>query len=666
MKYPFLQRPFFHISIIIVLCCLAYSNTLSSPFQFDDRLAIASNPVIKDLNLFVHPSLARDFKGSFEYHGFKNRYIGYLTFALNYRIHGLEAAGYHTVNLFIHIINAVLLYWLVILTFQTPLLRGSSLKDRARQTAFFTALVFACHPIQTQAITYIFQRVTSLATLFYILSLVTYIKWRLSIAGPPVHRNGARKTPLLYLTAFVSAVLAMKTKEIAFTLPVMVTLYELMFFEGPVKRRFVYLIPLLLIMLIIPLTLINIDVPIGELIGEAGKDIRGLGASEMSRWQYLITEFRVIVTYIRLIFLPVNQNLDYDYPGFGSFFDPEVFGSFIFLAALLLSCIVLLCRCRQTAPAVRVISLGVLWFFITLSLESGIIPLNNVISEHRLYLPSIGIFLALITSLFMVMERVKDKWKGAVNVTTGMLAVIILVLTGTTYARNTVWESEVSLWTDVVKKSPDKPRPHNNIGNAYRKANMTGRAEKHFKIALQLDPDYAEAHVNLGYIYFLNGSVDKAIKHYKHALILQPVNPLAHNNLGKAYGSRGAIDKAIEYFKAAIRLKADFPEPHYNLGLAFIQKGYYDKAITHLKTALMLRPDYPEAHNNLGYTYYRKGFIDKAILHYHQALKLNPENIRFHKNLGNAYLMKGLPEKAEEHFRISQRLKKPQPGDPEQ
>jgi hypothetical protein len=179
MQKSILSRTIFHLFVIAVLSLIAYSNTFESSFHLDDRPVIVKNPIIKDLRYFSAPSEAKIFKGHFGYHTFKSRYIGYLTFALNYRLHGLEVTGYHIVNLFIHVCTSLLVYLLVHITFQTPFLAQSKMRELSKGVAFFSALLFACHPLQTEAVTYIWQRVTSLTAMLYVLSLVAYIQWRL-------------------------------------------------------------------------------------------------------------------------------------------------------------------------------------------------------------------------------------------------------------------------------------------------------------------------------------------------------------------------------------------------------------------------------------------------------------------------------------------------------
>ncbi|MBI5196365.1 MAG: hypothetical protein HZA10_08585 [Nitrospirae bacterium] len=175
-------------TLLIIIGFLAYSNTFNISFQFDDASNIVENPIIKDLQYVAEPSNAKAFP---LYNTFKNRFIGYFTFALNYRLYGLDVTGYHIVNLAIHIINALLVYWLALLTFfkgakgqRDKVAEGQdslSMVNGQQSTnliALFSALIFVSHPVQTQAVTYIVQRFTSLVTMFYLLSLVMYVKFR--------------------------------------------------------------------------------------------------------------------------------------------------------------------------------------------------------------------------------------------------------------------------------------------------------------------------------------------------------------------------------------------------------------------------------------------------------------------------------------------------------
>jgi Flp pilus assembly protein TadD len=641
VKTAFLFNPVFHIFLIIVLSLLVYSNTFHVPFQFDDKTNIVENPLVKDLKYFTTPSQLLPVKLDFWYEGFKRRLVGHFTFALNYRLHGLDVTGYHVFNLIVHLANALLVYWLVVLTLKIMVFSYHTGEDRWSHRyahnfiALFAALLFVSHPIQTQAVTYIVQRFTSLATLFYVFSLLMYIKARLS--------ESSTRRYAFFAASIISAILSMKTKEIAFTLPVVITLYEFMFFTGEIKRRVLYLIPVLLTMVVIPLSFIDVNRPIGSMIGEMGESTKV--QTTMSRWDYLFTQFRVIVTYIRLLLLPVNQNLDYDYPVYHSFFEPGVMLSFLFLVSIMGLGIYVLYRYRDRAPHTRLISFGIFWFFITMSVESSIIPIVDVIFEHRVYLPSLGLFIAFVSAVEEMRERIGDRIVFIRRAVIYGMVLVVVSLSATAYARNAVWQGKEKLWEDVVRKSPHKARPHNNLGMLYYNRGRIDEATKEYQTALALKPDYPEAHNNLGNTHVMQGRIAEAIKEYQTALRLNPDYAEAHYNLGKVYHDQKRIDEAIKEYQAALALKPDYPEAHNNLGFAYVRQGRIDEAIKECQTALSLKPHYPEAHNNLGFAYFKQGRIEEAIKEFQTALKLNANYASARNNLEILYKMQGNRQK---------------------
>ncbi len=563
-----LNKPAFHMAAIIFVVLLVYSNTLDAPFHFDDTNNIVYNPWIKDLRNFTDLDIINKH--------FRSRYIGYLTFALNYSLHGLDVRGYHLVNIFIHILNSLLLYWLLTLTFRTPFFTvpGGHLSDGSRNfIALFTALFFAVHPLQVQAVTYIVQRFTSLATLFYLLSLALYIKWR---EGGEQRTEWSASGALLYTASFLSAFLAMNTKEIAFTLPVVMVLYEVLFFGGKMKirKRAFSLAPFFLVILLIPLALANTEGPLvfmkGVSMNEEAVNLSG-ERSSISRGDYLFTQFRVIVTYIRLLFLPVNQNIDHDYPVFNSFFSPEVVLSFLLLVSVIISGMYLYRLSKRPENKdgswLRLISFGIFWFFITLAPESSVVPILDVIFEHRVYLPSIGFFIAFTAAVEAGRERWGDRAAYAKKAVVYAVLTVVLALSGAAYAKNEIWKDDASLWRNAVEGSPNKARPHANLGLAYAKQGRTDEAIQEFETALKLVPHLVEVHYDLGVAYAAQGRIDEAIKEYQETIRLMPDHARAHNNLGLAYIDQGRTDDAIREFQILSRISPN----EYPLASKFIE-----------------------------------------------------------------------------------------------
>jgi len=380
--------------VIIILGTIIYSNTFDASWHFDDHTAILENYSIRNLEETALRIGA-------------SRWIGFTSFALNYHFGKLDVFGYHLVNIVIHLICAILVYSLVLLTLKTPYLKDSSISRYTASLSLASALIFVAHPIQTQAVTYIVQRFTSLATLFYLLSLVLFIKARLQ------NLRGAKFSPShlgFYLGSLLAAFLAMKTKEITITLPAIILLYEFCFFSPSLRalaRKLPYLTLLLLTFFIIPFSRYGVGLfgisggtfigiaEVGDVIGDATQE-----TTAISRADYLLTQFNVITTYIRLLFFPVNQNLDYDYPVSRTLFEFPTFLSFLFLASVV-------AFGRWMFKKSRLISFGIFWFFITLSVESSIIPIRDVIFEHRVYLPSVGFVIFLTAAVHQMMEQIK-------------------------------------------------------------------------------------------------------------------------------------------------------------------------------------------------------------------------------------------------------------------
>jgi hypothetical protein len=387
MPSGMLARKVTHIALITILVALAYVDSINVPFHFDDAPNIVDNPIIKDFNYFTDVGCAAGLEKDDALH---SRYIGYLTFFLNYRAGGLHVTGYHLVNMLIHFINALLVYALVMQSFRTPVLRESRLSNKRQWVSLLAASLFAVHPVNTQAVTYIVQRLASLAALFYLVSMVCYIASRLTV--------GRRKW-LYYAGALVFAVLAMRTKENAFTLPLAMVLFEIMFFRGGAKRkRALLLLPFVLTMLIIPFTLFDLGKPVSQVMSDITERT---AIQHRSRYAYIATELRVMATYLRLLVLPINQNLDYDYPLYTSVTQGPVLGG-LALVVLLMGLAVWLYRRRE--PAAKLASFGIVFFFLALSVESTLVPLYPIY-EHRVYLPGVGMMMAVSVGFLWLFEH---------------------------------------------------------------------------------------------------------------------------------------------------------------------------------------------------------------------------------------------------------------------
>jgi len=623
------NRKSLQVCLIVVVGLILYARTLQVPFVLDDFESIAHNPLITSLAYFSDLGSGKMFFG---HAGFVSRWFGYRSFALNYRMHGLDLPGYHAVNIAIHLLASLCVYWIVRLTFRTPyFLKGGNsgrIGEQAGFTALVAALLFVAHPLQTQAVTYLIQRLASLAALLYLASLACYVQGRLASRGAgKLHLSGAA----WFAASLVSAFLALKTKQNSCTLPITILLYELLFFTGAHRKR---LLGALLALGALAgsagaLLALRSGKPWVELLGQLDQATRL--QTDMSRWDYLATQFRVIVTYLRLVILPVGQRLVYDYPADQGFLN----GPVLLSAALLICLVAAGCICLQrsrawqgsegdASPLLRVIAFGIFWFFIALSIESSIIPIADVIFEHRMYLPLAGLFLALAASLTLASGE-----SGALAgwpklpVVAGAAGVLLL-LSGLTIARNETWRSEVGLWQDNTQKTPNKGGVYLNLGAAQERAGNLAGAEEAYLAANTLTVDQPFSRLDLGRLYLLSNRLDEAQKQFQEALGIDPTMGDAYNNIGKIMEMKHQDDEALKEYLKAVRYRPYLAAPYLNIGRLYAKQKRYPEAIKEYDKAIVREPAYFEAFINRGVSLLATGRKSEAVADFRRALQITP------------------------------------------
>lgn len=566
-------RAAIHCLLLAALAIAVYIHTLDFPFVFDDESYIVEDPVIRGWSYFTDSSKidsmrVYDIKGFF-----RTRYVGYLSFALNYNAHGLDVRGFRAVNILIHIINGMLLYAFVLMMLKTPKIKGAFDGRASGWTAFVIAAMFIAHPLNTQAVTYISQRFTSLCAMFYLSGMAMYAKWR-------GNDERSRFKMLWYAGAVASSVVAMQTKEIAFTLPVMIGMFEFMFYDGPAKKRIIWLSPFMMTMAIIPLLLVFRAE--GSAMSAMGMAAKG----EMAARDYLLTQFSVVATYLRLLILPMGQNLDYDYPIYTEFFSAPV------IMPLMLHMIIigigawLFVRSRVDAW-LRPAAFGIFWFYLALSVESSILPIKDVIFEHRVYLPGIGIIAAAVVLGSVLAQR----WKISGRMAVFIAICVVLALSMAAFARNRVWRDAVALWSDAALKSPMKARPHMNLGSQYIGKKQYDLAIEEFNKVLTLGGGLEKvSHFDMGVAHLEKGAYEKARQAWLKAVELDPGYPEALNNLGNLALRSRDVKTAGGYYMRAYESDPTYPDVIFNLAVYYEAIGQNQKAIEfyeeYLKTEL--------------------------------------------------------------------------------
>ena len=570
----------------------AYWNSLGTPFVFDDKAAIANNPSIRhlgDLRTVLSPP--RD--GS----GVTGRPLVNLSFALNHAWSGLNPRSYHGVNLVIHALAALALFGLVRRTLPRPVFQGRY-TGSATLLATATALLWAVHPLQTDAVTFIIQRTESLMGLCYLATLYFFSRGT-------SEKTTAPKSWLLLCG--VTSALGMGCKEVMVTAPLMVLFYDRTFVAGTFgaalsqRRRFY-------------VGLAATWLPLIWLVAGGG-GTRGAGAGlglGVTWWSYAFKQCEAIVLYLRLAVWPHPLVLDY---GVGVVTDFRAVAPQALVVVLIVTGTLVALRRR---PALGFLGA---WFLGILAPSSSVVPLvGQTVAEHRMYLPLAAVVAAVVLGMFRWLGR----WSAVAT------AVLALIAGGLTALRNQDYRDPVLLWRDTVQKQPANYRAHYNLG--VELAATPGRqaeALAEYEETVRLEPNYPDGHNNLGIeLTQTPGREDEAVRHFETALQLKPNFADAHYNLALALGKRpdGAV-AAIEHYEAALRLQPDLAEAHNNLAVELSRiPERRSEAIAHFESALRLKPDYPKAHLGLANALTAMpGRLDDAIAHCEAALQLRPD-----------------------------------------
>ena len=475
---------------ILMLCCLAglifliYSNALESPFIYDDLSNIKGNPNIRLTNLTLENVKRAGFGDRFS-----NRPVALISFALNYYFNRYDVTGYHLINILIHIITGLLLYFFLKTTLNLPSVH--SRHKTSRWIPLIAVLLWLVHPVNTQSITYIVQRMNSMAAMFYILSFLLYVKGRLV---------GVKwKKQLLFSVCILAGALSLGSKEIAATLPFFIFLYEWYFFQDLsgqwLKQHVLHIIAIFIVVIIGAFIYLGAHPFEKILAGYAGYDFT-LG-------QRLLTEFRVVVFYVSLLLFPYPSrlNLDHDFVISYSLINPitTIFAIGTIMGLMGLSI--------WTAKKNRLFSFCILWFLGNLVIESSWLPLE-IIYEHRTYLPSMVFFLMAL--LLVYRFNIHQKLGFVV------LCTVVIVFSVWTHGRNETWRDEVTFWQDSVDKSPNKARPNLSLGFALHGRGRLEEAIKYYHNALRIKPDYAKGHNNLGVALKDQGRIEEAMLYLRY------------------------------------------------------------------------------------------------------------------------------------------------------
>lgn len=563
---------------VIAMCCAAlYVNALGGAFVADDLPAIVESPKAvrwRDVLSLFTGSWAASY-GAFTYY----RPISSLSLLLDYQLWGLNPVGYHLTNIILHAANA----WLICLILGALL--GS------QRTALFAALLFAAHPVQTEAVTFASSRTDCLFALFYLAAVWCFLRSRDADDTP-------RRRFLFWSLGFF--MLALMSKEMAISLPVVVVALDLT--RRPDRG-----------LLAIPRSLARqspffVVAALFVLLRSHALGSMSLGGHGGGTWVERVVDMALTVaTYLRLLCLPTNLYVDYHCVG------PLTLLSLRGLAAVALcaAMVVLTLRSRSRSPLIFLA--GCLFIFGLGPTFLPSVPLRRMVAERHLYVPAIAAF-ALAAWAFANYPRGR--------VTSAGFAVVCL--SALTVAQNFAWQDERSLWYKKLSESRSLSEGHANLASIYDQRGWLGRAEGEFRKMVRANPENTKAAFYLAVVAIKRGKPDEAVAVLKGLLAREPSNHDARVLLGVAHIRGGRTEAAMAEFGAVLQAQPGNINARLNLAAIYRRMNQLERAEMELKRAVDANPKEPDVYVQLGGLYEQWGRFDNAEAMYSQALALNP------------------------------------------
>lgn len=619
MTFPLLQsetclsdrrKRAFAFLALAVLVLLIYSNTFNADWHFDD----VHNILERDALHMTHISWSKIKQSFVNEKGKLDRPVACLSFSLNHLVGGLNVFGYHAVNISIHVAASFFLFLFLHLTLHMPGIRERH-GSHAYAIALLAGVLWAVHPIQTQAVTYIVQRMASLAGLFYIMAMYFFAKARTA--------DGRARSYAWFAACILSSLLAFGSKQNAFVLPVTLLLYDQLIsgtaFWSQNRRKMTFGILVLVLAVLLGLTYYHFG------HGHILNALDGYNKRVFTLTERLLTQPRILIFYLSLLIYPspTRLSLVHDVTLSTSLFTPiSTLFSIAFIIALIGGAVF-------TSKKTPLISFSILFFFLNHVIESTVFPLE-LIFEHRNYIPSMLFFLPI--AMLIVNGLKYFSYKRSLRVLFAGFVVLFLIGTGNaTYLRNVIWKYDESLWIDCMDKYPNLWLPYINLGKYYADNGQPEKAMEYFQRGLGKksvsDLDilfYYKTYFNLGSIHLLQGREQEALDHLFKASTYGIRDANQHILMAAILIDQGRHQEAEARL---IRALADEPrqvDSLSNLGLLYDKLRQTQEAIHMLSRALEKAPSHSPTLSRLGRIFLQEKQYGKAFVYLKRALKTNP------------------------------------------
>jgi tetratricopeptide (TPR) repeat protein len=606
-----------YLLVVLLAVSAAYFNHFQNGFHFDDAHTVVENPAIRSLSniprFFTDTTTFSVLPANRTY-----RPLVSTSLALDYALGGgLKPLYFHLTifPLFLAQIACMYFLFVALLDAAVPGTDG----QRNRLAALLAAAWYGLHPAMAETVNYVIQRGDLLSTLGLVAALTMYVRLkRLRVTG-------------LYLLPLALGLLA---KPPAVVFPVLLFLYVLLFEEeNPStgwKKALLASLP-------------SVGLCAAMMVLQSAMTPRSFAPSSLSGAAYRMTQQFVLLRYLGSLFLPLHLNVDTDLQPFASF-NLKALAS---LAALLVLLIFALWCCRRRS--LRPIAFGLLWFFIT-SLPTSLYALSEVENDHRMYLPFVGLVLAVVWAAFLLVEKLEGKWKSMLPrwVALAAACLALAIYANGVRLRNQVWKTDEALWQDDVQKCPRNGRGWMNYGLCLMNRGANHEALAAFQRALVFTPAYPTLETNLGIVYGLLDNAANAQQHFERAIALAPSDDEGRYFYARWLYENGYVEKAVDQLRTATRLNPQRVSSFDLLIQALAADGDLDQAMDAARQALKVEPGNQSALSFLKHpagpdaafwidaslTCYRNHDFEASIHDARQALKSDPRSALAYNNIG--------------------------------
>jgi tetratricopeptide (TPR) repeat protein len=611
---------FTYIALFVVLIII-YGNSFHCAWHFDDAPNILNNPNAQ-LTSLSWENIKKSVFTTATGRQYLNRPLPRLSFALNYYIGKHNVFGYHVFNFVIHYCATIFLFLFIYNALQLPLLR-SRYQNTAYAIALLSVFLWATHPIQVTAVTYIIQRMASMAGMFYIMAMYFYLKGRTA--------TGTIKQVVRFALCGVAAIFSFASKENAAMLPASLFMFDLFLIQGATNQNIKKNVKIIVLPLLITLVLGFFYVTQSSILDE-------YDSLPFTLFERLLTEPRVIIFYISLLLYPTSSRLTFlhDMTISQSVFTPWYTLPAMFMILIFIIFAIKICRKRP------LIAYCILFFFLNHLIEGSIIPLE-LIYEHTNYLPSMLFFVPL--SILIVTFFDYFSYNKSLQFLGSLMFISICVAQGhTTYLRNSIFNNSVTLWSDNIKKSPNLNRPRHGLGSAlfamgyYEEGLLELQKALTSKSAGNIRQKF-RTHFNLGLYYNYIAEYEKALDHLFKSLEYQPNNPDTYNQIALALACKNSFDNAETHIRKGMRLNPESAKIRTTLSLILLRKGRVDEAIKEGKKALMLDDKFSGALYLIGESYRLKGQLKPSVYYFEQHLRKYPNQLAVNISLIELYYL---------------------------